>query len=340
MGGDAMGPARLVKVASRRAWRVAEELRSRVEKPLYEHGVLRPDPRRLPEFLGIGLRKSGTTWLYETLRAHPQVDAGQRKSHHYFDESFHQTFSSYLAHFAPAREGVVRGEVTTGYALMSERRIGFLRRVMPDVRLILLIRNPVEREWSLVVHHAIKHGLPLEGLDDDFVIPFFERSEVLRAGGYSAVVERWRRIFPPEQVFVGLYDDIADRPKRLLERIYCHVGITTRVDWDAIPYRQVIVPPNGPQYRDHDKDRGAVAIGHTNSARRLPARYRHLLSDMYREDIERLADILGEDLARWSPGPERGGESAQGDSEGGQATPYDGQELDRAGRVRPRQPPA
>lgn len=300
MANDVVGMKRVAVALDRRAGPRLKATVSAVEKWLYLQGVLRPDPSLLPRFLGIGVRKSGTTWLYENFHAHPEVDAGVRKSHHYFDKNFHDPLRGYLRNFASdADDDLARGEVTTDYAFMPEQRIRFLRRVMPEVRLVLLLRNPVEREWSLVVHHAVKHGIPIEGLTDDLVIPFLEKSKTLRRGGYSGVIERWHSIFPPEQLFVGFYEDIAQRPRWLLTRVFEHIGVSSDVDWSRLPFDKVIVPPNGPQYQGHDPYRGAVAIGHTNSSRYLPDRYRRLLADMYREDIERLSHLLGGHATSW-----------------------------------------
>ena len=286
------------RVSNRVKW-----LYSGAEKALYTYGIRKADPACLPDFLGIGLRKTGTTWLYENLHEHPEVFVGPRKSLYYFDKHFSDSLQSYLDYFKAFKQSdkKAKGEVTTGYALMPEGRIRFLRRILPDVRLILLLRNPIEREWSLVVHRCVQHRIPVESLTEAEMLALFRKSTIYRLGGYTALLERWCSIFPPEQLHIGLYDDIKACPQKLLAGVFAHIGVSCAIDWRQLPYHEVIVPPNAPEYRDSGRDlnRGVVVRNHTNSAERFPSVYRAVLMDMYQSDIESLQKVLGERVHHW-----------------------------------------
>ena len=137
-------------------------LRSAIEKPLQRCGLFRP--ATLPSFLGIGAQKSGTTWLHARLREHPSLFLPAEKELHYFDWNFHRPLHGYARRFADAGDRLP-GEITPGYGMLSPDRISFVARVLPGVRLIYLMRDPVERAWSQVVMNAIE----IDGEDPDAV---------------------------------------------------------------------------------------------------------------------------------------------------------------------------
>ena len=114
-------------------------------------------PRRvahLPDFLGIGAQKAGTTWLHENLRCHPELYLPDAKELHYFDWDFHQSLRSYAEHF---RDGAdrVKGEITPGYSILSSIRIALIKDLMPDLRLLFLVRNPISRAWSQALMNLV-----------------------------------------------------------------------------------------------------------------------------------------------------------------------------------------
>ena len=118
------------------------------EKPLYGCGLFSTRSLRLPRFMGIGAHKAGTSWLHVNLQAHPQLFLPRQKELHYFDSYFHsRTLRFYSGQFESA-DAKIRGEITPAYSILSPKRIRFIRKIMPDVRLIFIMRNPIDRSWS------------------------------------------------------------------------------------------------------------------------------------------------------------------------------------------------
>src|SRR3954470_22907026 len=125
--------------------------------------------RMLPTFLISGAQRCGTTSMYKTLSQHPQVlPAVLHKGVHYFDTSFGRGLDWYRGHFptrAAARRvaeavGVPEGRVITGesspyymFHPMAGRRIA---ATLPDARLIILLRDPVERAYSAFTHESAR----------------------------------------------------------------------------------------------------------------------------------------------------------------------------------------
>ncbi len=220
-------------LGARPALRVADEARSRIEKPLQRRGALRTGHLRLPDFLGVGAQKAGTTWLAENLRRHPGLFLPERKELHYFDESFHRPLASYARHFEPAGSRVA-GEITPAYAVLDDARLDFVARVLPGVRAVYLLRDPVARAWSGVVMECAT----LPGIDPASIDPARWREHaraphVLGRSRHLEAIGRWERTVRPGHLHLAFYDDIARDPAGVLAEVHRFLGVEP--DLDAPP---------------------------------------------------------------------------------------------------------
>lgn len=135
-------------------------------------GILRkyvPLKRVLPRIFIAGAQKSGTTSLYALLKQHPNILPPQLKEPFFFgnDDRFERGLSSYLPNFPPAI-AIHRAEKKTGHACMSfDATTNYLdhplaaqriKQLVPEARVIILLRDPVERAFS---HYkmAVRNGL-------------------------------------------------------------------------------------------------------------------------------------------------------------------------------------
>jgi Sulfotransferase family len=199
--------------------------------------------RRLPDFFIVGHAKSGTTALYEMLRAHPRVYMPDHKEPWFFARSNPQpqtsgersveftgrrteTLDEYLALFRGAGEGQLLGEASTSY-LWSATAAKAIADAQPKARIIAILREPASFLRSLHLQ-LFANGVETEkdlrkalALDD-------ARREGRRIPKYSywpqaliysdrvryvEQLRRYHRVFPPEQVLVLIYDDFrADNP--------------------------------------------------------------------------------------------------------------------------------
>ena len=154
-----------------------------------------------PTFLGIGVPKAGTTWLYEVLATHPHVwvPPSQREVH-FFNRRFDEGLSWYGQFFPSIDESAYRavGEVTPHYLYCEPERIAALKSTVPSVeRLILLLRNPVDRLYS---HYWFRRRV--ENSDVSFRTFIEDRSIVVEWGRYARYVERWLSHFSRDQLLV------------------------------------------------------------------------------------------------------------------------------------------
>ena len=222
-------------------------IRSIAEKPLQRLGLMRPGP--LPGFLGIGAQKSGTTWLHAQLREHPSIYLPDEKEQHYFDWNFHRPLAEYARIFRSAGTRLA-GEITPGYAILPDDRIEFITRVMPTVRVIYLMRDPVERAWSQTVMNAIEiGGLDPTSIDDASWLRRLGEPRVRRRGDHAAVLDAWSRRVPADRIMIGWFEEIAETPADLLRRIQEFLGVEPREPADRGVVRPGVDVPMPPGVR-------------------------------------------------------------------------------------------
>lgn len=187
--------------------------------------------RKMPDFLIIGAQKARTTSLYNYLTQHEQIDAAIVKEVHYFDVNFDKPLEWYMSRFPSLdmSEKNLTGEASPYYIfhpLVPER----IHNIMPDIKIIVLLRNPVNRAFSHY-HHAIKNlgetltfeeaiEIEEERLNGEkekfFRDPLyyssnFQHYSYLARGIYADQLKSWFNIFPREQFLILTYEDFFSR---------------------------------------------------------------------------------------------------------------------------------
>lgn len=172
----------------------------------------------------------------------------------------------------PSTPGLTPGEFTPDYGIVDDDMVATVRaELADDLRIILLLRNPIERIWS----HA-KMEERLLGVDvEATAVEMVGRGRPRLHTDYLATIDRWTRHFPADQVFVGFMEDIAFSPDALLDRVCEFLGVTPQGEYPAA-HRAV--------------HRG----GHAT----LPTGVASALADGLADDIAAQADRLG-GPARW-----------------------------------------
>jgi hypothetical protein len=233
--------------------------------------------RTLPSWLLIGAQKAGTTTLASLLVRHPDVAGGRRKEVDYFDLNYRRGLDWYRAHF-PLRtlSPASVGEATTGYLFHPEapQRV---HELLPEARLIAILREPAARALS---HYHQMRALGLEPLSFEEALDREpERvAQDLRArmfysyrerGLYAEQLERWLVHFPRAQLLVVLTDELAADPAGVLRRCFEHIGVE-QLELPDYPSRNVrVYAPMEPApaellrlfYRDPNERLGAL-LGH------------------------------------------------------------------------------
>jgi hypothetical protein len=198
--------------------------------------------RPLPDFLILGAQKAGTTALYAYLRWHPQVTGPSFKEVSFFDRHYARGDRWYRAHLPIARSGVV-GEASPSYLFhpLAPERVA---RMLPDVRLIAILRDPVDRAFS---HYQHEVSLGREELSFEEALAHEDermRGEVERMlsdpayfsyawwnytyaarGRYAEQLERWSEAFPRDRLLVLLTDELAADAAGTYLRVLDFLGV-------------------------------------------------------------------------------------------------------------------
>lgn len=173
------------------------------------------------DFIGVGAQKSGTSWVYTCLYEHPEICAPVKEIHFFSRPRFENGKDWYEAHFKNCKTDVKRGEFSTSYLYSKETPVR-IRDLYPDVKLIAILRNPIDRALSQY-KNAIKAGEITEAISFETYVQQ-EKSVVLQ-GKYFEQLQRYNKLFPKEQLLVLIYEDIKKDPKAFMQKIYQFIGI-------------------------------------------------------------------------------------------------------------------
>lgn len=238
-------------------------------------------------FLIIGAQKAGTTALDHYLRQHPDIGMADVKEVHYFDdeEAFAQEpldHASYETHFPGTRR--VHGETTPIY-LWWKPACGRIHRYNPAMKLIAILRDPVDRaysQWNMEFNRgdetrdfrsAAQAELEQRKVDPDRQHRVFS---YLSRGFYAEQIERFQRTFAPHQLLWVKYEDLRRYPKTRLQSICDHLGVDLRPHWETVPLL----------------NQGSYSAPLDNAQRRA-------LIDVFAEDIRRTGSLVDMDVHDW-----------------------------------------
>lgn len=259
--------------------------------------------RLLPEFVVIGTQRGGTTSLFRYLREHPLVMSSSRKEVHYFDLNYYRTVDWYRSFF-PLRfrakyvEAMRGGRPRTGEAspyymyhpAVPER----MHRLLPNVRLIVLLRNPVERAFSHHGHEVRNGREPLsfekaiereearleeftyqQWSDPNFHSEAHQRFSYVSRGFYADQLQRWFECFSRDQIFIRKSEELFEEPKQLLEEVQGFLGLP------QYPYEV---------FKVHNAGGGP---------RELRPETREQLRERFEPHNRRLRELIGEEFSWW-----------------------------------------
>jgi len=274
----------------------------------------------LPSFLIIGSMKSGTTTLYRDLDAHPRVFFPiDKEPSTLATEPDKGGWDEYRRLFEPCEPDQIAGEASTAYTKrptfegVAERA----RRLLgPDLRLLYIVRNPIDRMLS---HHYHNLAWGQDRRDADQAIR--DNPEYTEFSCYAHQIEPWLQAFPRQQLRVVRFEDYTAGRDAGTRELFEFLGLAPpprRHDHDAVhnrgdervvhrglvrsivesgPYRKLVRPlmPVG------IKDRLRRTLGSAPPPRPEPPTRETLerARDRIRSDLERLPGLLGQDAPEW-----------------------------------------
>lgn len=253
----------------------------------------------LPTFLIMGAQKSGTTTLTATFRQHPQIHMSRPKELHFFDRHPERGLDWYAEQFTPGRRVKQWGEASPVYMYLPETRQA-VHEALPDIRLIMILRDPVKRAYSQF-WHSKRYGFePLDSFEEALA----REPERLANGGlkprvrfsyrdrghYIDQIEDLEARYGRDRMHVMLLDDLMGDRVPTLEKVFRFLRVQTKVA------AQLEEKWSKPVPRDKERAQQAAPLEYPP----LNAETRAELAEHYREPNARLAAWLGRDLSGWT----------------------------------------
>jgi hypothetical protein len=278
----------------------------------------------LPTFLIIGTMKGGTTSLHRYLRQHPEVFMPERKELNFFldeyagppidppeERNWSRGITWYERQFAGAERERAVGEASANYSRyptypgVAER----IAAVVPRVKIIYLLRNPIDRVFSHYLHDVAngREQCPLHiavRRDDRYLAP----------SRYATQVEHYFRVFPPGQVLLLKTDDLLTRRAETVGRVLEFIGVNSnvhlRLDFEAhrsseklektraltfarqVRYRRLVPGPIRRRLRQ------LLANPLDTSRIEIDTETREFLVTQFVPDVRRLSELADEDFGR------------------------------------------
>ena len=299
---------------------------------------------RMPDFLIIGAAKAGTTSLFRYLGQHPDVFISPVKEPNFFAYAGQEvnfqgpkanqlinkwsvtTLQAYQALFEPAEAAEVTGEASFT-SLYVPDALPRIQHLIPEVKLIVLLRDPVERAYS---NFKMNVQACLEPCDD-FAQALDEETARIRAGWgpawhyrqlgfYHAQLARCHKLFPADQIRVYLLDDLATNARSVVQEVFDFIGVDSAFEPDVSKRHNRSEIPKSDLLRRLMRSRNPLratartlttlkmrkSIAHHLriwTGRKVPRSVRYRLQQHYRDDILALQKLLRRDLTYWLEAP-------------------------------------
>lgn len=197
-----------------------------------------------PNFIIIGTQKGGTTSLYYYLEKHPQTALSVIKEIEFWSRKFDRGIDWYMSHFINKGDKVITGEATPSYLdcqPVAERLFSFY----PDIKLIVLLRNPIDRAISHY-YHWVNIGWESRDLETairaDFNHLNHDKTEVwdnphsyLARSIYVEFMKHWLTVFPKQQFLIIKSEDLYDSPASTVGKVHKFLGLE---DYPLKTYRK------------------------------------------------------------------------------------------------------
>ncbi|MBS0579622.1 MAG: sulfotransferase [Proteobacteria bacterium] len=285
----------------------------------------------LPNFFIVGTQKAGTTSLYHYLGQHPDIFVSPIKEPGYFapeqtPEKHRFSWERYQALFADVSHEQAIGEATATY-LWSHTAAQNIAAHIPSARIIIVLRNPIERAFSQYLHmrsagatqrsfrDQINHALTTPPGEFGLEWPFLE------LGRYGEQLPRYFASFPRSQIHIALYEDFERSAIQLAQELFAFLGVAADFTPDVshrhnVPrvhrlpglvsaLRKSAAWPHLRQLVPVGLRGGTLSLlAHRRRPLCIDRSDRAFLAEYYADDIARLSSLLQRDFRHWlAPSP-------------------------------------
>jgi len=232
---------------------------------------------RLPDFVIIGAMKAATSTLHMQLAAQPGIFMARPKEPNFFSDADRWALGLdwYRGLFAEARPGDLCGEASTHYTKLPNLpdALPRLHKVLPNARLIYIMRHPIDR---LISHYS--HGWLENSIGGTLDAAVERHPELIDYGRYAMQIRPWLDAFGPDRILPVFVERLAAAPQQELERVCRHIGFVGLPRW-----AEEIAPQNVSSTRLRDNPRRDLLVHHPV----LSVVRRHLVPQSLRDRLKR-----------------------------------------------------
>lgn len=183
----------------------------------------------------------------------------------------------YLSLFQ-ANHSKVTGEITPAYSMLNAEDVKKVSQLLPNLKIIFLIRNPIDRAWSHV-RHEVQRNTFKEIDDIEKIKQVINQPEQVLRSNYLNTLEVWKKHFPDQRIFIGFFDEILISPTKLLEKISDFLAI------DSSFFHENLALQREKVYASPEIE--------------MPNEIRIYLHRKYHADLQSLSQLLGGYAREW-----------------------------------------
>lgn len=121
--------------------------------------------------------------------------------------------------------GQIAGEVTPNYAALNEQKVAEIHALMPQAKIIYLLRNPIDRTWSEIAMYCARQGYVLGQVDVPDLLKYLNHPSRQENSDYFGTLQKWEKYYPPNQILIRFYDQLVVNPQLLLREIWRFLAI-------------------------------------------------------------------------------------------------------------------
>lgn len=275
------------------------------------------------DFIGIGAPKCGTTWISRCLEEHPEICLSDPKEPMFFnrkDIEPRNNLDQYRHFFWHYKGEKVKGEFSVSY-FRNELARHRIKELFPNIKLIISLRNPIERAVSTYIHSNRYNPKALKRNINQSLCKKFRHTKYV----YSPHLKKWFTLFPRQNILVIIFRDIKKRPLEVIKRVYQFLEVDSSFTPSIIKkkiysahtyYFPTVQKPLRSIYRKSKKhplflktikrlhlDAIPYAIKSLNrkpyTKPKISGETREHLREIFEEDIQRTESIIGRNLNFW-----------------------------------------
>ena len=199
--------------------------------------------RKLPDFLIVGAAKSGTTSLYEYLLQHEQVLPALRKEINFWNQYRKFGLNWYRGNFPLESESKnkITGEACVNYLRFPQLAFE-IKKDVPDVKIIILLRNPVDRSFS-DYNYQVNHN-KIENLSFDDALRFEEyrppgNLQYRLQSLYVELIQPYLQVFERKNIIILDFNDLVNSPEKMLAKVCTFLSISQKSNWNIKPFNKL-----------------------------------------------------------------------------------------------------